>query len=359
MLARSVTTRASASPWAASVQTAQRKRRAAMADAAAPESEPAAAPAAVDASAAASNARPSTSESGPVTAPNTPGPSSPAGKMGRAGASPGRGARVGSPGLSTPYGRPMSRGRSPRAGSPRGGASPNRYLQAHNERKMVETDVQLMANRLARLKAEEVKAMKKVDTMRRKADEIVAQKQRNLQKYQMKYQHVAAEYEALQQQAAQQAYLRSQHKENLRLSKEMVAREKRDNAVAIKQATKENEWLAAKFKQEEVARNRMSRDFIRSRQREFTTRKQQYKEFLAKHLDEETEMRISEEQQALSENIRGIEKMSEDEKMLLERLKALNSAHQEASNELAMALSHDPFAEAESVAGAGADAAKA
>jgi hypothetical protein len=240
----------------------------------------------------------------------------------------------------------MSRGRSPRSASPRGGASPNRYLQAHNERKMVESDVQLMANRLARLKAEEVKAMKKVDAMRRKADEILAQKQRNLQKYQMKYQHVAAEYETLQQQAAQQAYLRQQHKENLRLSKEMVAREKRDNAVAIKQASKENEWLAAKFKQEEVARNRMSRDFIRSRQREFTTRKQQYKEYLAKHLDEETEMRIAEEQQALTENIRGIEKMSEDEKMLLDRLKALNSAHQEASNDLAAALEHDPFVQA-------------
>ena len=38
---------------------------------------------------------------------------------------------------------------------------------------MVEADVQLMANRLARLKAEEVKAMKKVDAMRRKADEIL------------------------------------------------------------------------------------------------------------------------------------------------------------------------------------------
>lgn len=219
---------------------------------------------------------------------------------------------------------------------------------------MVEADVQLMANRLARLKAEEVKAMKKVDAMRRKADEILAQKQRNLQKYQMKYQHVAAEYETLQQQAAQQAYLRQQHKENLRLSKEMIAREKRDNAVAIKQASKENEWLAAKFKQEEVARNRMSRDFIRSRQREFTTRKQQYKEYLAKHLDEETEMRIAEEQQALTENIRGIEKMSEDEKNLLDRLKALNSAHQEASNELAAALQHDPFAQA-----SGSDSAEA
>lgn len=318
-----------------------------MADATALEAEQAAAASAVSAQSAAGG-RPSTSESGPVTAPNTPGPQSPNGKMARAGASPGRGARPNSPGLATPYGRPQSRGSrssSPRVGSPRaGGGSPNRYLQAHNERKMVETDVQLMANRLARLKAEEVKAMKKVDTMRRKADEIVTQKQRNLQKYQMKYQHVAAEYEALQQQAAQQAYLRAQHKENLRLSKEMVNREKRDNAVAIKQATKENEWLAAKFKQEEVARNRMSRDFIRSRQREFTTRKQQYKEYLSKHLDEETEMRIAEEQEALRSNIKGIEKMSDDERMLLDRLKSLNSAHMEASNELAAALAHDPFA---------------
>jgi len=219
-------------------------------------------------------------------------------------------------------------------------------LQAHNDRKTAEMDVQLMANRLARLKKEEVKAMKKVDAMRQKAEEIAAQKARNLQKYQTKYQHVAAEYESLQQQAAQQAYLRAQHSENLRLAKEMVLREKRDNALAVKQATKENEWLAAKFKQEEVSRNRMSRDFIRSRQREFLTRKQQYKEYLAKHLDEETEVRIAEEQAALASNVEGIEAMAQDEKILLERLAELNQAHQAASGELAAALAHDPFAEA-------------
>ena len=70
------------------------------------------------------------------------------------------------------------------------------------------------------------------------------------------------------QQAAQQAYLRQQHKENLRLSKEMIAREKRDNAVAIKQASKENEWLAAKFKQEEIARNRKAFQEERRKQRQ-------------------------------------------------------------------------------------------
>jgi hypothetical protein len=95
--------------------------------------------------------------------------------------------------------------------------TPNAFLHARNERKTVEMDLQLMANRLARLQAEEAKAVKKVEAMRRKAGEIVEQKQRNLQKYQMKYQHVSAEFEALQQQAAQQAYLRQQHRENLKV----------------------------------------------------------------------------------------------------------------------------------------------
>ena len=40
--------------------------------------------------------------------------------------------------------------------------TPNAFLHARNERKTVEMDLQLMANRLARLQAEEAKAVKKV-----------------------------------------------------------------------------------------------------------------------------------------------------------------------------------------------------
>ena len=57
----------------------------------------------------------------------------------------------------------------------------------------------------------------------------------------------------------------------------MVLREKRDIAMEIRQASQENEWLAAKFKQEDAQRNRMSRDSIRSRQLEFRARKQESK----------------------------------------------------------------------------------
>jgi hypothetical protein len=163
-----------------------------------------------------SGVRPGTSESAPVSHPSTPFPDSPGrsrsprGKVGRRAHSPyGRvSPRRGSKGSS------RSRSNSPRR---RMLQTPNAFLHARNERKTVEMDLQLMANRLARLQAEEAKAVKKVEAMRRKAGEIVEQKQRNLQKYQMKYQHVSAEFEALQQQAAQQAYLRQQHRENIKV----------------------------------------------------------------------------------------------------------------------------------------------
>lgn len=266
----------------------------------------------------------------------------------------------GNPGQS-PYsvGRPKSpyggRARSPRSGSSsrpgskssRRRAAPNPYLQARNERKTVEMDLQLMANRLARLQADEVKAIKKVESMRRKADEIVEQKQRNLQKYQMKYQHVAAEFETLQQQAAQQAYLRAQHRDNLKAAKEQLVREKRESAIGIRQASQENEWLAAKFKQEEVQRNRMSRDFIRARQQEFAARKNAYKEHLNLHLSEETGARIAEEQRALHNSLHGIEAMATEEQKLIANLQSLHEAHSETTAALEASLAYDPFATAQ------------
>ena len=249
------------------------------------------------------------SRSAPVTAPNTPGTDSPRKKRAqqrRLATPPSQGKKP-LPPLS-PYGRPATAEleayvrqgmpRSPR--SPRSPGTPKSpFLRLHKQRQdavslmhhwpvsrpvlpnptagsyhvlnprcfVQENEVQLMANRLNRLKKEEAKARRKVHTVLQKAEEIAEQKRAKLQKHQMKYMQVAAEYEMMQRQVAQAAYLREQHRENMTISREIVRREKLDNAAAIKQATKENEWLAAKFKLEEVARNRMSRDFIRSRQK--------------------------------------------------------------------------------------------
>lgn len=207
-------------------------------------------------------------------------------------------------------------------------------------------DLQLMSNRLARLQMEEMKAVKKVEAMRRKADEIVEQKQRNLNKYRMKYQHVAAEFDALNEQKKQQAYLRTQHRDSLKQSKDLLSQAKREQALAIRQASSENEWLASKFKQEEVQRNRMSRDFIRGHQREFTVRKSTYKRQLQEHLEEETAERIAEEKRALQNSLVGIEAMGVEEQRLIENLKALNHQHDETTQALEASLAYDPFATA-------------
>ena len=52
-------------------------------------------------------------------------------------------------------------------------------LRAKNERRRAESDVQLLANRLAHLRAEEEKARKKIEETKKRAGEILEMKERN------------------------------------------------------------------------------------------------------------------------------------------------------------------------------------
>ena len=52
-------------------------------------------------------------------------------------------------------------------------------LRAKNERRRAESDVQLLANRLAHLRAEEEKARRKIEETKKRASEILDMKARN------------------------------------------------------------------------------------------------------------------------------------------------------------------------------------
>ena len=52
-------------------------------------------------------------------------------------------------------------------------------LDAKNARKRADCDMQLLANRLAHLRAEEAKAMKKIEETKSRADEIIRLKKEN------------------------------------------------------------------------------------------------------------------------------------------------------------------------------------
>ena len=79
--------------------------------------------------------------------------------------------------------------------------------------------------------------------------------------------------------------------------------------------------------------------------REFVERKKAYKQYVTKHLDEETDARMEDEKAALRNNLKGLRAMGQAEAELLAQLEALGSEHQNANRVLAAALAHDPFLE--------------
>ena len=57
----------------------------------------------------------------------------------------------------------------------------NKLAEAKQMRKRADEDARLLSNRIALLKQEEMKAMKKIDETRRKAQEIIDARNRNLE----------------------------------------------------------------------------------------------------------------------------------------------------------------------------------
>ena len=74
-------------------------------------------------------------------------------------------------------------------------------------------------------------------------------------------------------------------------------------------------------------------------------RKKAYKQFVTKHLDEETDARMEDEKAALRNNLKGLRLMGQAEAELLAQLESLDSEHQGANRVLAAALAHDPYLE--------------
>lgn len=66
------------------------------------------------------------------------------------------------------------------------GESEERLLESKLQRKKAEEDAKLLANRIALLRLEEQKALKKVEETRKKAKEILELKQRNAEAQRLK-----------------------------------------------------------------------------------------------------------------------------------------------------------------------------
>ena len=207
-------------------------------------------------------------------------------------------------------------------------------LEAKNERKRAQADVQLLANRLAHLRAEEEKARKRIQETERRALEIQAAKERKLkQKEESKKKD-----ERQKKQLERVSFSKSLCNDQLRSRKEQVLQktleEKRRKARECKTQKNEMKEQIAKNREETRQSLLKKKDKVR-KQQEMAAKKRQ----MEKKRREQEQIRRAQEQLAeeyrqkiISEQL--IKDMEKEEAKLIASLKATQERQRNAYQNL-------------------------
>jgi hypothetical protein len=212
-------------------------------------------------------------------------------------------------------------------------------LQAKNDRRRAESDVQLLANRLAHLRAEEEKARRKISETKRRAEEVATMKKRNalLQKKkaeekQMRNQVIQREQQRVAMRRAAQRAKRSGANNKLNEDKLRYVREQREQAKMHREQVLEGklreEQRAKKLK--DKIRQREIRLKMKREEEEKQRRSAQAKAYRKRLQEERVKQDIADSQ---------ISAMEEEEMRLIERLRKTQDMQRKAYASLETALS--------------------
>merc|ERR1719169_249581 len=108
---------------------------------------------------------------------------------------------------------------------------------AKESRKRAELDAQLLANRIALLKQEQLKAQKRIDETKNRAGEIMALRVQNEKKVLAKEEYYRSKWESIRAMQAQNAYMKDKQKANKEAVKQALETTKKAQVAALKQAS--------------------------------------------------------------------------------------------------------------------------
>mmetsp|Transcript_6067 Transcript_6067/g.19321 ORF Transcript_6067/g.19321 Transcript_6067/m.19321 type:complete len:330 (-) Transcript_6067:33-1022(-) len=244
-----------------------------------------------------------------------------------------------------------STGRSPRGsvtgrasrelGSQSGLQADSVVLAARNERKRAEADMQLLANRLAHLRAEEERAQKRIGETRKRARELASVKAERLKRERAKQ----AERERQRKQEEEAA-------RRLREQRERAA-QRRLQARTLAHKSKRQQWEEQQRvraqREEEVKRQQEQQEEEKRRRREEVRRsmetakmrREREEQDQRRRLWEQYQRRMESERKRLAEAEALIVGMEEEEQQLIERLKRAQEKQRVAYADLEMALRED------------------
>lgn len=214
------------------------------------------------------------------------------------------------------------------------GASSTSVLDAKLARRKLQQDVELLSNRVERLRQEERKAKQKVLETKLRGQEIAALQKRNEQAAQAKSLAKRMDEDQRLREVQQLRLKRVAEKEQVRRVQEEMAKARREDVQAEKQIKAENAEMVKSLKQFDVARAQKTRTEIRSHQKmvslKFEKQREAHQEFLAQDFinmialedrrREEVENEIADMEEIERKHIENLRRLQDEQRMAYDAL---------------------------------------
>ena len=225
---------------------------------------------------------------------------------------------------------------------PRGPFTGSHMLNVKNARLRSEHDVNLLRNRLERLRQEERKALKKIEETRRRADQIVALKTRNEENHMRKL--LEAEYANQQLDRARQRLQghREGMQDAIRANQAELTEKKRQEAQVLRDQSRRISSYCALQQEAHVERAKRINHMIKEHSQNVQQDKMQARMEHEETLQAEMEERMLVEERRRNAADRLIADMEEAEEIAIERLRRTQEAQKAAYEELERALANPP-----------------
>ena len=222
-------------------------------------------------------------------------------------------------------------------GSPLAGAA-SRSLNAKRLRQVAENDVQFLANRIAKLKLEELKAKKEIDKTVLKTKEILGNKKQ--------FEGRAMDKSQIQEQISnskkEERVLMSLNKDKqlkaIWVAKQKVLNEKKEMTANMRKQKEINECRVHIQREEERERNLKRREDLKKEYMYAKMRREKEQEEKAAHARRVYEERIAKEEAERERKEKLAAELVTQEAQLIYRLKRLHQEKQTAIRDLASAV---------------------
>lgn len=207
-------------------------------------------------------------------------------------------------------------------------------LDAKRARMKVENDREALANRIARLQNEELRATKRIEQTHRRTQEILSAKNRHAQQQSEKDKVKNQHEELVSEHRDALSKIREERKQTMLATKQASALERQTHARTNRESALRNAETIAQQRATELNQAMFKRNEVRKVEADARERKLREKELMIAHLQQRADERQREETRRAQQYDKDLADLEKQEYELLLALEAHRNERQEVYQEL-------------------------